>query len=851
VAERGGAAEELSPLHAFVAAVAAPLDYLLHAPPHTLERTQVPAHALAARGRALAAELADAAQRASLETLVAELERYDPNDAAERRIWAQRCRSLVANLQGAPANTIDAGGRSSATPFRNPSAGVRHGLAEIDPPRLPSRYAATHTDPRTAHEQLQRTVQFVRGVGPRRAELFRRFGIQTIEDLLYHLPFRYDDRRSVRRIGEVGPGDEVTIIGELAALDERRVGRARRRILEGVLRDETGLLSLTWYHHMTYFQHRYRVGQRLRVHGKVERPAGTAPRIVHPEVELATEETGQGILPVYNKPTTMTVAAMRKLVQQVATEFAALVPSAIPEAVATRAGIVDLPTALRDVHLPAPAANVAALNRFATTAHRSLVFDELFFLQLGMLLRRRAIGQEAGTAQTARGDLLERLRASLPFTLTRAQRRVIDEILADMQQPFAMHRLVQGDVGSGKTVVALFAALVAIENGHQAAFMAPTELLAEQHFQTLNAWCDAVGVRAVLLTGECRRSERAEILRQLAGGEINLLVGTHALIQEGVRFHGLGLGVIDEQHRFGVLQRAALRQLGESGVRRVVPDMLLMTATPIPRTLALTLYGDLNISAIDELPPGRQPCRTLILNESERSRAYQLVKRELDAGRQAYIVYPLVEESEKEALRDATTMTKELRTAVFPGYRVGLVHGRMKAEEKESVMRSFRAGEIQLLVSTTVIEVGVDVPNATVMVVEHAERFGLSQLHQLRGRVGRGAAQATCILVAPYRRGEDVHKRLQTMAATVDGFRIAEVDLEIRGPGEFLGTRQSGLPDFRVANLLRDTRLLALARETAEEWLAHDPTLARPESTTLRAVLQQRWAGRLGLAGIG
>jgi ATP-dependent DNA helicase RecG len=546
----------------------------------------------------------------------------------------------------------------------------------------------------------------------------------------------------------------------------------------------------------------------------------------------------------------MTVAAMRKVVHQVATDFVAKVPSAIPAAIAARAAIVDLPSALRHVHMPTPDADVAALNRFATTAHRSLVFDELFFLQIGMLLRRRAMGQEAGTAQAARGHLLEGMRAALPFSLTRAQDRVVNEVLADMQQPYAMQRLVQGDVGSGKTVVALFAALVAIENGRQAAFMAPTELLAEQHFNTLSAWCDAIGVRAVLLTGECRRSERTEILRRLAAAEIDLLVGTHALIQEGVRFNALGLGVIDEQHRFGVLQRAALRQLAENGVQPVVPDMLLMTATPIPRTLALTLYGDLNISVIDELPPGRQPCRTLVVNESERTRVYHLVQRELEAGRQAYIVYPLVEESEKEALRDATTMEKELRN-VFPNYRLGLVHGRMKSEDKEAVMRSFRAGEIHLLVSTTVIEVGVDVPNATIMVVEHAERFGLSQLHQLRGRVGRGSAQATCVLVAPFHRGEDVHKRLQTMAATVDGFRIAEVDLEIRGPGEFLGTRQSGLPDFRVANLLRDTRLLALARETAESWLDTDPDLSSPESTALRVVLKQRWAGRLGLAGIG
>jgi ATP-dependent DNA helicase RecG len=400
-------------------------------------------------------------------------------------------------------------------------------------------------------------------------------------------------------------------------------------------------------------------------------------------------------------------------------------------------------------------------------------------------------------------------------------------------------------------VVALFAALVAIENGCQAAFMAPTELLAEQHFNTIRQWSAELGIEAVLLTGEARRSERAQILKRLATGEIHLLVGTHTLIQEGVCFHALGLGVIDEQHRFGVLQRAALRRLGEEGVTRVVPDMLLMTATPIPRTLAMTIYGDLDVSVIDELPKGRQPCRTLIFNEAERARVYRLVQRELEAGRQAYIVYPLVESSDKEELRDATSMEKELKQTVFPNHRVGLLHGRMKADEKENVMRSFRRGDVQVLVSTTVIEVGVDVPNATVMVVEHAERFGLSQLHQLRGRVGRGSAQATCILIAPYHRGEAAYRRLQTMIGTTDGFKIAEVDLELRGPGEFLGTRQSGLPDFRVANLVRDTRLLSLAHEAADAWLDADPTLSAASSVALRAVLQRRWAGRLGLAAIG
>jgi ATP-dependent DNA helicase RecG len=424
-------------------------------------------------------------------------------------------------------------------------------------------------------------------------------------------------------------------------------------------------------------------------------------------------------------------------------------------------------------------------------------------------------------------------------------------VYGDLARPHPMHRLLQGDVGSGKTVVALFAALVAIENGFQAAIMAPTELLAEQHFATLSGYAEQLGVRAALLTGEAGRGKRQRLQADLADGAIQLAVGTHALIQEGVRMPALGLGVVDEQHRFGVMQRAAmLRQLRGDDEGRS-PHMLLMSATPIPRTLAMTIYGDLDVSILDELPPGRQAVRTMIFNEAERARVYQLVKQELDRGRQAYVVYPLVEASEKEDLRDATTMARELGESIFKGYSTDLLHGRMKSKDKEAVMQRFRSGALQLLFSTTVIEVGVDVPNASVMVVEHADRFGLSQLHQLRGRVGRGSDAALCILVAPYHRGEDVYRRLKAMCDTTDGFKIAEVDLELRGPGEFLGTRQHGLPDFRVSNLIRDTRTLAEARDAAERWLALDPELRAPESAALRVVLAHRWKGRLGLAAIG
>ena len=418
---------------------------------------------------------------------------------------------------------------------------------------------------------------------------------------------------------------------------------------------------------------------------------------------------------------------------------------------------------------------------------------------------------EAGIALPAKNDLTAKLRQSLPFQLTGAQERVLREVLADMEKPHPLNRLVQGDVGSGKTMIALFATLTAIENGYQAAFMAPTELLAEQHFNTIEQLTSDLGLRTALLTGTLTKAERREIYAGLESGEIQLAVGTHALIQEKVRFHRLGLGVVDEQHRFGVMQRAALAKLGASSADAsdvVSPDILLMTATPIPRTLSMAVYGDLQISVIDELPPERHPVRTMLYRESKRAEVYDLVKAELNAGHQAYVVYPLVEESDQLELRDATTMARELSQVVFRDYRVGLIHGKMKPKEKDAIMRRFKGGDIQVLVSTTVIEVGIDVPSATMMVIEHADRFGLAQLHQLRGRVGRGADAATCILVAPFVRGEDTFRRLQMMTKTNDGFAIADFDLQLRGPGELLGTRQSGLPDFRVANLIRDREML-------------------------------------------
>jgi ATP-dependent DNA helicase RecG len=804
-------------LEGFLAAVAPPIEFLVTASATAAARTQLPSRTLVARGRSLLARLPGTAGREDLEALCTELAAFDTTPPTQRRERMQRCLELVQRLR-----------RAAALPA----------LAYEHTPHREEGFAA-----------LRQSVQYLRGVGPRRAEILRKFGLETVEDVLYHVPFRYDDRRTLTTVRALRVGTVASVVGHLTHLAERYVGRAQRRILEGVLRDDTGLLALTWFHQIGYFKTRFSVGQRCLVHGKVESGPTGQKRIVHPEVEVDPDLDGAGILPIYSKPAALSAGVMRKIVHDTFADFGRCLPSVLPAAIARHAHVSDLASAMRLIHLPQRDADVDALNGLRSLGHRSLVFDELFFLQLGMALRRRSVELETGVSLPRGGVLSTGLRAALPFTLTAAQGRVIAEILADMERPHPLHRLVQGDVGSGKTIVALFAAMVAIENGYQAAFMAPTELLAEQHYATIERFTTALGVRTVLLTGEAGRSQRKDIHRQISAGEVQLVVGTHALIQSAVAFKSLGLGVIDEQHRFGVLQRAALRRLGPAP--GVMPDILLMTATPIPRTLAMAVYGDLELSVLDELPPGRQPVRTLLRNEGERAKVYDLVKRELDRGRQGYVVYPLVDDSDAVDLRAAATMAQELARTVFGDYTVGLLHGRMKAAEKDAVMRRFKAGDLQLLVSTTVIEVGIDVPNATVMVIEHAERFGLSQLHQLRGRVGRGDAAAVCILLTPYHRGAEALRRLQAMLQTSDGFRIAEADLEIRGPGEILGTRQSGLPDFRVANLIRDRGIMEEARQAADEWLRHDPQLQRPESASLRAVLVHRWAGRLELAEIG
>jgi ATP-dependent DNA helicase RecG len=704
---------------------------------------------------------------------------------------------------------------------------------------------------------LQTPLTAVRGVGPRLSDILSRIGLRTVEDALYTLPHRYEDRRRLLRVGELREGEGAVFCAEILASGESFTSRSRRRLYEVVVGDGTGQISLKWFHFRgDWMKKRFLIGRKAFFIGEVKR-FGAVKEIHHPEVEFlqegrSAEEQLRGdplsfgrILPVYPLTEGLTQKTARKIWRDLLERFAESAVSSLPEEIRRRRNLMPLDEALRQAHWPDVAASLADLGKGRDPARRTLVYDEFFFLELGLALRRRGVVLEEGIPFQVAHLYTKPLAQMLPFRLTDAQRRVLGEIKGDLMQPHPMNRLIQGDVGSGKTVVALMAALVAIENETQVAVVAPTEILAEQHFLQFHRWLEALGLRTVLLTGSTGTKEKRETLEAIREGKINLVVGTHAILQEGVEFLRLGLGIIDEQHRFGVRQRGVLRRKGEN------PHILVMTATPIPRTLSLTLYGDLSLSVIDEMPPGRTPVTTKVLTERQRSRAYGLVARELSAGHQAYIVYPLVEESEKSDLGAASEGAQRLQAEIFPDRKVGLLHGRMKPEEKEAVMSSFKNREIDILVSTTVIEVGIDISNATVMLVEHAERFGLAQLHQLRGRVGRGESRSICLLLRSDRCSEDGLRRLQVMEETTDGFRIAEADLEIRGPGEFLGTRQAGLPDFRVADLLRDGRILEEARQDAF-LLAENPALLTDGAyENVRRTLIARWGSRLELASIG
>jgi len=702
---------------------------------------------------------------------------------------------------------------------------------------------------------LDTPLQYLKGVGPRRAADLQRVGLTIVEDLLYRFPTRYEDRGSFQTIASLRPGVAASVVGQVVSCGVRPTRRPRFKIFEMLVRDATGALRAVFFN-QPFLNDVFRPHQRVILFGKLELtphglqlqnpqyevlrgdapPDATAPA----DVEDDTLHTGR-IVPIYEKTGHLTTKMQRVLVHHVLSELPPDVPDPLPVDVRARQQLIERRTALMEVHFPAAGTPIESLNQFRSAAQRRLIFEEFFLFQLGLVLRkRRSEAERKPRSVVVTDEIRQAARNVLPFRLTGDQKKVIAEIVEDMKRPQPMNRLLQGDVGSGKTIVALIAAVVAMENGFQVAFMAPTEILAEQHFITIRRLLESSRFRMALVTGATPAKRRREVQAELSGGSIHLVVGTHALVEDPIGFRELGLVIIDEQHRFGVLQRAALRAKG------LHPDVLVMTATPIPRTLALTTYGDLDVSVMREMPPGRYPIKTVAKPESRRDEIYDFVRRQIDEGRQAYVIYPLVEESEKVDLRAATEMADHLAQDIFPAYKVALLHGRMKQDAKDRVMSAFARGEYHILVSTTVVEVGVDVANAGVMLVEHAERFGLSQLHQLRGRVGRGPHQSYCILLYQYPLTDQGRARLKTLTETTDGFIIAEKDLELRGPGDFFGTRQSGMPTLRVGDLLRDHAIMEEARREAVTALDDER-----QAETLATFVRTGWEQRFGLVGVG
>ncbi len=679
-------------------------------------------------------------------------------------------------------------------------------------------------------EYLDRPIQYLKGVGPRRAQTLARLGISTVEDLLFLLPREYEDRRFITPIHQLQPGTKALL--EVQVWSTRVTG-SRTPIFEVAFKDATGVLKGKWFHFRTdQMKKAFKKGRRALVYGDVQfNRYEYCLEMIHPQVEFLKEgEEPKGhVLPVYPLTEGLSQRELRKIQVQALKELKGVAIEYLPEGIREKMALPPFYQALREIHYPIKEEPRQLKDRSSPSLQR-FVFEELFLFQLALAIKRGRATKERGIAFSVDGPRLKGLMDSLPFPLTDAQKRVLKEIRGDMASPHAMNRLLQGDVGCGKTIVAFLAIAMAVDSGYQVAMMAPTEILAEQHFLSMRERLTPLGIRCALLVSGLSRREREAVLSAMVSGALDVVIGTHAVIQEGVEFNRLGLVIIDEQHRFGVLQRASLRAKGEK------PDLLVMTATPIPRTLALTLYGDLDVSVIDEVPKGRQPIETRVVQEHQRKEVYQFIQEQLAKGRQAYIVYPLIEESEKLQLPSVIEMYPKIAQA-FPSYKVGLLHGRLPREEKEKIMREFKNGKTHLLVTTTVIEVGIDVPNATVMVIEGAERFGLSQLHQLRGRVGRGSHASYCLLMVSNKPSHISRSRLRVMEQTCDGFRIAEEDLKIRGPGDFLGVRQSGLPPFKVADLVLDASTLQEARKEAFELAKRDPKLEDPQHRGIKELL--------------
>jgi len=718
---------------------------------------------------------------------------YDKLDVAGRRHRVQQARMLLEKLQSS------AGERKVAVKKHEEAARPR-------PVNMP--------------------VNRLWGVSDRRAQVLRNLGIETVEQLLRHYPRRYEDRRQLRKIADLQPGQYVCVAGEVLGAGATRPGTIRGYTIVP-FGDDTGTIYLGWWN-QPFRKSQFKPGTQLVVSGTVrEYYHRLSIQVDEYEVVRGREPIHVGrIVPIYPLTEGIYQTQMRSLIYRAVQSHAQGIPEILPAAIRQKRNLVDAPTATRDVHFPED-------EESRRRARHRVVFEELFLLQVQLAQRRRAIKAEPGIQFTASPEDLDAFVGTLPFELTKAQKRALEDIRRDMASPQPMNRLLHGDVGSGKTVVAAAAMVLAVADGYQAAMMAPTELLAEQHVAVLDEFLAPLGIRVAVLTSSLPAASKSRLHGEIAAGEVDVVVGTHALIQETVDFARLGLAVVDEQHRFGVLQRARLQEKAAN------PDVLVMSATPIPRTMALAVYGDLDISVLDELPPGRKPVITEVKTMAQARSAYEFVRTQLAQGHQAFVVCPLVEESEKLEVKAARETARRLQKDVFPEYRVGLLHGRMSADEREAVMGAFRRGDMDVLTATTVIEVGVDIPRANVMLVENAERFGLAQLHQLRGRVGRGNVQGYCILLCSRQSGE-AFERLQILANTQSGFEVAEEDLKIRGPGEFMGTRQHGLPDLRMADIMADVNTLVEAREDAFELVERDPELSAPEHQLLKQALDER-----------